>query len=28
VLSVWPSRETLEDLFMKEVAEPPGEDAR
>ena len=27
VLSVWPSRETLEDLFMKEVAEPSGEDA-
>jgi ABC-2 type transport system ATP-binding protein len=28
VLSVWPSRETLEDLFMKEVAEAAGEDAR
>jgi len=28
VLSVWPGRETLEDLFMKEVTEPPGEDAR
>ena len=25
VLSVWPYRETLEDLFMKEVAEPAGE---
>jgi ABC-2 type transport system ATP-binding protein len=28
VLSVWPYRETLEDLFMKEVADGPGEDAR
>jgi len=28
VLSVWPNRETLEDLFMKEVAEPPREQAR